>query len=192
MSGVGKERRCTAVLGSSGRVFWVLFGGVRGLCCMDFPVVWGMLLHGCAGAIGGFAAWIPWGNLKDVLLDGFLKVLLGGYQRELRRDLQSDYPGDRRGICCMCAWRERGKGLLEMRVFGGCSRTCFVQEKYKKLPGEAPCAKCMQSIAEEPHPIFKTGCKICWMSQIAFQHLTQSSAKSSLLHTAKHLFLLST
>lgn len=89
----------------------------------------------------------------------------------------------------MCAWRERGKGLVEMKVFGGCSRTCFVQEECKKLPEEAPCARCIQLIAEEPHPIFKTGCKICLMSQIAFQHLTQSSAKCSLLHTAKHLFL---
>lgn len=39
------------------------------------------LLHGCAGAIRGFATWISWGNLKDVLLEGFLEVLLGGYRR---------------------------------------------------------------------------------------------------------------
>lgn len=100
--------------------------------------------------------------------------------------------GIEEGSAACVPGESEGRGLLEMRVLGGCSRTCFVQEKYKKLPGEAPCAKCMQSIAEEPHLIFKTGCKICWMSQIAFQHLTQSSAKSSLLHTAEHLFLPST
>lgn len=68
----------------------------------------------------------------------------------------------------------------------------FVQEKYKKPPEETPCTKCIQLIAEEPHPIFRTGCKIRLMSQIAFQHLTQSNAKCFLLHTAKHLFLPST
>lgn len=109
--------------------------------------------------------------------------------RELGKGLQSGYPGNRRGVCCMRAWRERGKGLVETRIFGGCSRTCFVQDKYKKLPEEAPCAKCIQLITEESHPIFKTGCKICSMPQIAVQHLTQSNAKCPLLHTAKHLFL---
>lgn len=37
-----------------------------------------VLLHGCAGPMRGFATWISWGNLNDVLLYVFLEVLLGG------------------------------------------------------------------------------------------------------------------
>lgn len=52
-----------------------------------------VLLHGCAGAIRGIAAWMSWGNPKGVLLDGFLEVLLGGCRRELGKGLQSGDPG---------------------------------------------------------------------------------------------------
>lgn len=45
--------------------------------------------------------------------------------------MQNDYPGDLRGICCVRVRGERGKGLLELRGFAGCSCTCFVQEKRK-------------------------------------------------------------
>lgn len=77
---------------------------------MDFPVL-------CAE---GAAAWMCWsdkgvcymdlvGSPKGRFVDGFLEVLLGEYQRELEKGLQGAYPRDRRGICCMCAWRERGR-----------------------------------------------------------------------------------
>lgn len=89
----------------------------------------------------------------------------------------------------MCAWREPGKGLVGMGIFGGCSGTCFVKDKYKELPEETPCAKCVQLVAEESRFIFRTGCKICSVSQIAVQRVTQPSAECSLLHSAEHLFL---
>lgn len=133
------------------------------------------MLHGGAGETYG-----------EALLDGCLEVL---YRREMGGGLQNDHPGELRGICCPCVQGEPGEGLLELGGFAGYPRTCFVQEKCKSSFPKKRLVLAKYITIDSQRASSQTGCKICLMSQIAFQHLTRSSAKCSLLHADKHLFL---
>lgn len=76
--------------------------------------------------------------------------------------------------------RYEGSGGSEGRVCwsSGGLLAALARAFYKRNVGAASQRSALRSlsisqlIAEEHHPVFKTGCKICLMSQVAFQHLT--------------------